>query len=117
MYYCNGGVVGVKTSEMNFYITLQDMGDMTWEEANKEYLFCGNLKSSLPSKNQLVTIYNNKSTLNNLLSTNGGKTLTEAAYWSATKSSITYRHYVVNMSTGYEGEYYDSGYNNVRHVF
>ncbi len=87
LYYCNGTVVGVKTSDMNFYVAMQDLGRMTWSSGNNAclgYSFCGNVKGALPSEDQLVTMYNNKSLLNSLLSANGGTKLTEDRYWSST---------------------------------
>ena len=103
LYYCNGTVVGVKASGMNFYVALKDLGTMDWHSADsscQNYSFCGNVKGNLPSKDQLVTIYNNKSTINSLLSTNGGTQLTESKYWSS-----TYSHFGPN-GLGYHGNYY-----------
>ena len=102
LYYCNGKVVGVKTSGMDFFVAMRDLGTMTWYDAGDNcaaYSFCGNVKGSLPAKDQLVTMYNNKSSLNSLLSTNGGTKLTENRYWSSTTSSGGY-HYNVSMSHG-----------------
>ena len=101
LYYCNGRVVGVKATGMNFYVAMQDLGYMTWINARsqcKSYVFCGSLKGTLPTKDQLVTIYNNKSSVNSLLSTNGGTQLTNSYYWSSSHGSSYY--YFVNMSDG-----------------
>ena len=101
LYYCNGKVVGVKASNMGFYVAMRDLGQMYWFEANNQcqnYSFCGNVKGSLPTKDQLLTLYNNKSRVNSLLSTNGGTQLTNSYYWSST--SIGYYYYLVNMSNG-----------------
>ncbi len=117
LYYCDGKVVGVKTSGMNFYVAMKDLGQMTWGNATsscQNYSFCGNLKGTLPSKDQLLTMYNNKSSLNSLLSTNGGTILTESMYWSSTYYGVYYDDYwVVSMSNGNARVYgYDlySGY-------
>ena len=101
LYYCNGTVVGVKATGMNFYVAMQDLGGMDWTNANnqcKSYTFCGNVKGTLPTKDQLVTLYNNKSRVNSLLSTNGGTQLTNTDYWSST--SIRYGYYIVDMYYG-----------------
>ena len=93
VYKCNGKVVGVKTSEMNFYIAMKDLGEMNWSDANsscQNYSFCGNLKGTLPTLNQLQTMYKNKFSLNSLLSTNSGTKLTEDWYWSSTFYSSNY---------------------------
>ncbi len=111
LYYCNGKVVGVKVSEMNFYVAMKDLGSMTWDNARNycaAYSFCGNLKGTLPSREQLLTMYNNKSSLNNLLSANGGIKLTEDYHWSSTCFSDygdRYYYVSVNMSDGYEENY------------
>ena len=101
LYYCNGTVVGVKASGMNFYVAMKDLGKLTWTSANSQcqsYLFCGNIKGTLPTKDQLVTLYNNKFRVNTLLSTNGGTQLS-GYYWSSTSYS-KYDYYFVNMSNG-----------------
>ena len=126
LFYCNNTIVGVKTSAMSFYVAMKDLERMGWSSANsrcQNYSFCGNIKGSLPTKDQLVTMYYNKPSLNSLLSTNGGTKLTEKEYWSSTShysSSQGYRsYYHVNMSKGtlflgYED--YDSYTNCVRPV-
>ena len=107
LYYCNGKVVGVKASGMNFYVAMRDLGEITWNAAYSQcsnYAFCGNIKGSLPTKDQLVTLYNNKSAVNSLLSTNGGVKLTESIYWSSTNHSSG-RYYGVAMHIRYEYDY------------
>ena len=97
LYYCNGTVVGVKTGNMNFYVAMKDLGQLTWSDAYTQcsnYSFCGNVKGTLPTKDQLVTIYNNKSSINNLLSDNRGVKMTEAYYWSSTGTDYGYRYNV-----------------------
>ena len=103
LYYCNGTVVGVKASGMDFYVAMQDLGRLYWDDANNQsssYIFCGNAKGSMPTKDQLVTIYNNKSTVNTLLSANGGIQLTNDRYWSSTIESDVDLYYLVVMSYG-----------------
>ena len=102
LYYCDGKVVGVKTSGMNFYVAMKDLGYMNWSNANsrcKNYSVCGNVNGTLPTKDQLLTMYNNKSSLNSLLSRNGGTKLAESYYWSSTVSGYEH-YYVVHMSSG-----------------
>ena len=120
LYYCNGAVVGVKASGMNFYVAMKDLGAMTWSNANsscQSYVFCGSIKGTLPTKDQLLTIYNNKSTINSLLSTNGGTKMTESYYWSSTYNTNAYGfyYYIVDMSDGGGlygyNHYLDNNYN------
>ena len=110
LYYCNGAVVGVKTLSMDFYVAMKDLGHMSWYDALDNcaaYSFCGNLKGILPSKNQLLTIYRNKSSLNSLLVTNGGMKLTEEFYWSSSEhTNGNGDHYDVDMSYGGVGDHW-----------
>ena len=121
VYKCNGKVVGIKTNDMNFYVAMQDLGTMDWYDARDNcasYSFCGSLKGTLPSKDRLVTMYNNKSSLNSSLSTNGGTKFGEKYYyWSSTFNGYN-GHYLVNMSDGsmYNGYGYDGSYYYVRPV-
>ena len=104
-YCCDNDVVGVKTSSMNFYISKNDLGYMNWNTANTQcskHVFCGNVKGTLPTLNQLSTIYNNKSQINNLLSTNYGSELTESWYWSSSYDRDD-SHLFVNMFDGFQG--------------
>ena len=110
LYYCNGAVVAVKTSGMNFYVAMKDLGSMTWGNANsscQNYSFCGNLQGVLPSLDQLQMIYKNKSFLNSLLLTNGGAGLSNGYYWSSTPGG--YSHYLVHMSDGHLYDFSASG--------
>ena len=103
LYYCNGTVVGVKASDMNFYVAMKDLGEKNWNSAyssSSNYSFCDNVKSSLPTKDNLLSIYKNKSTINSLLSTNDGTQLTEGWYWSSTLYHDTLGYYSINMSNG-----------------
>ena len=106
LYYCNGAVVAVKAPGMSFYVAMEDLGSMGWSSANSSchnYSFCGNLKGTLPSKDRLLTMYNNKSSLNSLLPTNGGSILSNGYYWSSTLDSgygYNAYYYIVRMSNG-----------------
>ena len=107
LYYCNGKVVGVKASDMSFYVAMKDLGKMYWNDANSQcqsYIFCSTVKGTLPTLEQLQTLYNNKSKVNTLLSTNGGIKMEEDYYWSSTNLDY-YNHYIVNMSNGYVWHY------------
>ena len=109
LYYCNGTVVGVKASSMDFYIAMKDLGSMNWTSANsscQSYSFCGNIKGTLPTKDKLKTIYNNKSLINSLLSSNSGTQLTNSYYWLSTNGSVNTSYYVVHMYGGIVGDYY-----------
>ena len=113
LYYCNGTVVGVKTGSIDFYIAMKDLGYLTWPNANSQcssYVFCGSLKGTLPTREQLKTIYNNKSSINSLLSTNGGTQLTNDYYWSSTGRA---NYDIVNMSNGLVSGAYGSQWNGV----
>ena len=119
LYYCNGKVVGVRATGVGFYVALRDLGNMRWSNANiqcRNYSFCGNVKGTLPTKDQLLTLYNNKSRVNSLLSTNGGTQLTNSYYWSSTNYHSGYsRYYIVDMSDGGGlygyNHYLDNNYN------
>ena len=102
LYYCNGTVVGVRATGMGFYVALRDLGQMNWSSANSQcqsYAFCGNVKGTLPTVDQLLTLYSNKSRVNTLLSTNSGTQLTNRYYWSSTGNGSK-SYYVVDMSHG-----------------
>ena len=102
LFYCNGTVVGVKASDMNFYVAMQDLGQMAWEVAKYQctnYVFCNNLTGNLPNTEQLVNIYDNKTLINNMLSSHGGVPITESYYWSSVFENINYE--IVLMSYGY----------------
>ena len=101
LYYCNGTVVGVKASGMNFYVAIKDLANMNWSNANSScryYSFCG-VSGTLPTSEQLVTIYNHKSSINSLLSSNGGTKMTEGRYWSSTNYGDN-NYYAVDMPSG-----------------
>ncbi len=118
LFYCNGAVVGVKTGDMDFYVAMNDLGRMTWDEANNScqiYSFCGNLKGIMPSIDQLQIMYNNKASLNKLFSTNGGTRFSGNIYdyhWSSTYVSSGRGHYLLRMSSGAMSDYGSSNGDN-----
>ena len=118
LYYCNGTVVGVRTMGMDFYVAMRDLTAlMFWDDANREcqlYTFCGNFKGTLPTKDQLLSIYHNKSKVNSLLSTNRGTKFTEDYYWSSSYGDYGMDYYVVSISNG-ENNWYN-GYYDVYYV-
>ena len=59
----------------------------------------------LPTKSELLEIYNNKSTINSTLSANGYTTLGTGYYWSSTEYNSSYA-YLLNFSNGHS-DYYD----------
>ncbi len=105
MYYCNGTVVGVKATDMDFYVAMMDLAKvgMSFYEATSlcsNYIFCDNIKGSFPTKDQLLTLYRNQVRVNTLLSANEGTQLTNDWYWSSTHANYDL-YYVVDMSRGY----------------
>ena len=107
VYKCNGAVVGVRATGMGFYVAMKDLGRMNWSNAYTQcanYVFCGNVKGTLPTKDQLLTLYKNKSRVNSLLSTYGGTQLTNDFYWSSTRYGPNLYH-VVYMPNGDVGGY------------
>ena len=118
LYYCNGKVVGVRATTMGFYVAMRDLGQMNWSSANSQcqsYAFCGNVKGTLPTKDQLLSIYQNKSRVNSLLSTNGGTKMTKDRHWSSTSTPYN-DYYIVDMSDGYNNWNSMSSSNYVRPV-
>ena len=118
LYYCNGNVVGVKSSDMDFYIAMNDLGFMNFPNAKNavsNYIFCNTLKGTMPSSAQLQIIYKNKSFINDILAQNGATVLNNDAYWSSTPfypNNTSLGNYVVNMSDGVASYYMEySGYN------
>ena len=140
LYYCNGKVMGVKTSGMEFYVAMKDIGVFEWSDADsscRNHSFCSGINGKLPTKNQLETIYNNKSSLNNLMLANTGNKLVEGFYWSASSERVcscaganpqgctpdnpfttcSYEYVVVNMANGSATTKNKSSSYNVRAVF
>ncbi len=117
LYYCNGTVVGVKASDMGFYVAMKDLGSIDWYSASyqcSDYVFCGSATGTLPSLEQLVSIYKNKSEINILLSTNGGTELPNTSHWSS--SGVQGGYYDVDMSNGNRIWYSTDTNHNVRPV-
>ena len=107
LFYCNGAVVAVKTSDMDFYIALNELGPIVWKEADNScqtYSFCGNLKGSLPSIEQMLKIYKQKDLINNLLTEYKGKLMEERYYFSISPYGETTQN-VVDMSNGETGPF------------
>lgn len=86
LYYCNGEIIGVKTSDMEFYIAIKDLGKKIWTSADnacRRYSSCG--KWRLPTLDQFYVIYNNRLQLNTLLLNHGGDKLKEdETYYTST---------------------------------
>ncbi len=118
LYYCNGAVVAVKAPGMNFYVAMKDLGQMYWDDARDNcaaYSFCGNLKGTLPSRDQLQAMYKNKSSLESLLTAHGGKKFsTDDRYWSSTyeRYNNSDHYYLVDMSNGHLAYAYGVSTNN-----
>ena len=110
LYYCNGTVVGVKSGDMDFYVAMQDLGQMNWNNANSQclnYIFCGSVRGSLATWEQLIFLWSNKTSVNNLLVENGGSVIKDMWYWSSSSEGDGY-HKNVDMSrygvgVGYDG--------------
>ena len=103
LYYCNGKVVGVKTPNMDFYVALKDFSSDYWKNAYntiKYNMFCEDTLAYMPTKDDLVKIYNNKNSLDDLFEKYGGKKLSSGYYWSETDSGDSSYRYVLNMSNG-----------------
>ncbi len=104
VYKCNGKVVGVKVQGINFYVSMKDLGKMSWSSANnscQNYSFCGNLKGTLPTVEQQLMMYNNKSSLEILLTSNGGKEFSKDTwYWTSTINGNNNNHTAVEMNGG-----------------
>ena len=105
-YYCNGKVVGVKVPGMNFFVAIENVTyngsqTMIWSNANEQAIraFCG--KGRSPTRDELSTIYNNKSKINSLSSAAGGQNLTNDYYWSSAAYGYDY-HYILHMSDGHD---------------
>ncbi len=108
-YYCNGKVVGVKASGMNFYIALKNQGEKYWSEASNTantYTFCDTVKGRLPKVSELKNLYQNLTAVNKLLKENGGQELSRDWYWTSEYYADNYdtSYRMVNLSDGSEGD-------------
>ena len=103
LYYCDGKVVGVKAGDMNFFVAMEDLGEMSRTEANLtcgNYKFCDYAYGSMPTPEQWEKMYYYKGTLEDILSDNGGeKFLKDLWYWSDTPLGESCQF--MNMSKGY----------------
>ena len=126
---------------MNFFVAIEDIIDDCVSVENEVYdcnrsvlwgtadlwaarAFCG--KGRLPTKDELLTIYNNKSKINSLSTAAGGQNLAMAWYWSSTvnfdTASETDDHvgfngyYTVNMADGRHGWVYGQEWYSARPV-
>ncbi len=103
---------------MGFFVAIENATyngsqTMNWNNANSQAAraFCG--KGRLPTKDELLTIYSNKSKINSLSTAAGGQNLTNGWYWSSTLYYYRgyYGDYVVSMSDGdVSDSYYSDGY-------
>ncbi len=99
----------------NLQVCKTDGGTMNWSSANS---YCSNLTAEgksdwyLPSKDQLLTMYNNKSSLQN---TAGFTPFVSVYYWSSTAGSSGY-HWRVYFYNGNSSTYNDTYVNYVRCV-
>ncbi len=103
LYYCNGTVVGVKTSDMVFYVSLKDLGKKNCDKARtlcEKYDFCNNRTGNLPTREEFQIIVNNKSSLNNLFLINGGEELKEDAYVTSTSSKSNCYYFDIWFNSG-----------------
>ena len=89
--------------ETGYVISLKETS-ASWSGARSWCSSYGDGKWYLPTEDQLKDIYNQKSTLNNTLSTCGGTTLGTSYYWSSTEYYNDYgnsnRACAVSFSSG-----------------
>ena len=102
VYKCNGKIVGIKTPGINFYVAIQDIKNnwTVWSpESTKDD--CGN--GRIPTKQELLSIYKNKTEINKKSVINGGRNLTESYngwYWSSDALPDSAIYYCIHMSDG-----------------
>ena len=119
LYYCYGKVIGVKTSSMSFYITMQDFGRGEQGLVSDCVTnLCGARRYFL-NANQLMTISQNKNELNSLLRQYGGSSLSYGFYWSiqsyAESGSPFVTHaYAVDVLNGTKMSFPISNSHNIR---
>ena len=113
LYYCNDVVTGVKVSDLNFYVGLQDVGEDSWPSAKQtvqNYKFCDNISGRLPTVDELFEIYNNKQAIITMLKNNGGKVFSNYNVYCSSSMTCGYNgkfHCQVNLSTGEDHAYVD----------
>lgn len=84
LFYCRGEVTGVKTADMNFYISLVTLGPngpYTDDDYGRGYKFCDNLSGYQAGSSSLGIVYKNKGALNSLLTKYGDRKL-QSRYWT-----------------------------------
>lgn len=118
LFYCKGIVTGVKAPGMDFYVSIKKFGKMAWDEGDdicETYSFCDNIYGTTPSAQQLLTIYNNKYSIDSLLSTNGGEQLVNGYHWASEYYGYD-MYYAVDMSDGTKYPYRTAYENYVRPI-
>ena len=99
------GEYGVITNARDNDNGANNMATITWLSSWKTtypaFKWCYDYGTGwyLPARNELETIYNNKSAINKMLSTLGCSTLGTGYYWSSTEDSSGYA-YLCSFSTG-----------------
>ena len=85
-------------------VALSDLsGTMTWSNANLQsssYSAGGITGWHLPTKDELLAVYNNKSAVSSGLTAAEGSQFTSNLYWSSVTPDYTSRYYVVNPVSG-----------------
>ena len=102
LFYCDGDVVAVKIPEINFYVSIKNLGRLNWALANswsKSHFSCTE-KGRLPTVDELRFLYKYKSSINNLLSEYNGDAFENFAYWTSSEFGSAGTHYYVDMSDG-----------------
>ena len=115
LYYCNGTVVGVKAGDMDFYVAMKDLEDMNWYDANsrcQSTQFCTHSYGTLPSTSHFYSIYQNKTNLDNLLSSNKGTAVTGRYWTSSIYNKSDNSHFTSQISTSSINNYGPGGGNN-----
>ncbi len=117
LYYCNGAIAGIKVPGQSFAIAMNDaLSTMNWNSANSYctgYRFCGTgTMGRLPTKDELLAIYNNITYLQEQLQKNGGQQFRSSYYWSSSSNGSDHRWDVNPVSgdcdygwVGYDNDY------------
>lgn len=89
LYYCKGVVKGIQVGNANLVVGLKNAANNSWNTAVSEcanQVFCGEMKGHLPTKEELLAVYNNINTIQNLLPANGGSKLASDFYWTSSSA-------------------------------